>query len=59
MESEEEEDQKLDIAATLKKLQAAEVSLICTGGSRTEDYGQPRRFINMSESTVLIQMSGK
>ena len=48
MECEEEEDRKLDIATTLKKLQVAEVSLIYTGWRRTEDYGEPRRFINMN-----------
>ena len=48
MESEEEEDRKLDTATTLKKLQVAEVSLICTGWRRTEDYGEPRQFINMN-----------
>ena len=31
MESEEEEDRKPDLATTSKKLQVAEVSLICTG----------------------------
>ena len=51
MESEEEEDQKPDTATTLKNLQVAEVSLICTGWRRAEDYGEPReprRFINMN-----------
>ena len=48
MESEEEEDQKLDIVTRLKKLQMAEVSLICTGWCRTEDYGEPWRFINLN-----------
>ena len=48
MESEEEEDQKPDTATTSKKLQVAEVSLICTGWRRKEDYGEPRRFINMN-----------
>ena len=48
MESEKEEDQKPAIATKLKKLQVAEVSLICTGWRRTEDYGEPRRFINMN-----------
>ena len=43
-----EEDRKLDRAKTLKKLQVAEVSLICTCWRRTEDYGEPRRFINMN-----------
>ena len=31
MESEEDEDQKPDIATASKKLQVTEVSLICTG----------------------------
>ena len=52
MESEEEEDRKLDIATTLKKLQVAEVSLICTGWRRTEDYGKPRSLINMNFSLI-------
>ena len=41
-------DRKLDTATTLKRLQVAEVSLICTGWRRTEDYGEPRRSINMN-----------
>ena len=57
--SEEGVDRKLDIVTTLKKLQVAEVSLICTGWRRTEDYREPRWFINFAYNelpkTILLQ----
>ena len=39
---------KFRSSKTHLKLQVIEVSLIFTGWRRTEDYGEPRRFINMN-----------
>ena len=45
MAGEEEEDQRLDIVTTSKRFLVEKVCFSCTEWHRTEENGEPRRFI--------------